>query len=319
MRVKFSLEVTVRVDGEAMMSHQLMNRPLTVGHAKGSTLLLDTPIETLTLLPLLPGGFGLHLAPGLRGKVRVGSRTLEIQDGLIRDPRPEPLCFRDGDRGVLFLDEHVELRFTVRQQRRAFVAPWVPRDRQLLFSLGGSAIALLGLALAIVSTPPPPAQHHRTAVPLLKARPAIITRTFLKPRAPHPRKSPPRAGHGPGALASRRAVSKSHGQSRRLRQAHRHEATRSAHRTAQVVDRLLARLGSAPTLNIAPSPSKGPSSHPRSLRARQAHAHDALSALDRILPTATAMAQQTSLGIRHRLRLKPRRPHSHLTPAPPPN
>jgi hypothetical protein len=304
MRVRFSIEVSVLVDGEEMVATQLRDRSLSIGSDPSCALLLEAPFAQLELLEALPHGhgYGLHLSPGLRGKLRVGGRTLRVEDGLLADPRPEPLRFGDGDRGVLLIGDRLQLRFTIVKQKRAFAAPfWLPRDRSIGLALGASAAVLLGMVGMIVSRPLPP-ERRRETFRVIKVSPPLLNRALAQKK----RKRPPRPkthAKGAGSTAAPRAIAR--GKARRRRTS-RKTARARARRTVRSIDRLLSGLTRLPAA-ASPRVAALPASRTRS-GGSSTRLGDPLAALDRLMPTSSAGSPVPGLGGARRLRLSPKRP-----------
>lgn len=311
MRVKFSpgrhsLQLTLWVDGEAMLARELIDQPLSIGDDERCTIQVDG-LAPLTLLHPLGGGFGLHLSPTLQGKLRSGGHTLRVVDGLLCDPRPEPLLFRDGDRGALWLTPRLQLRFTVHEQQRAFVAPLLPRDPRLAAALALSTVVLLGGALAITSRPLPPEKRlARKTLRRLRTRPAIIARTLLQRRKPKLerrtglRRDASRSGERRRRSLARRGRRTTHG---------RALVRRSLRPATRVVDRLLAQL------EQQGAPAGVARGMPGRRRARRSV--DPLAALDQIMPTSALAPTPTPLGPRMRLRLPSSRATARTLPRSP--
>ncbi|PIE66146.1 MAG: hypothetical protein CSA24_00910 [Deltaproteobacteria bacterium] len=305
VRVRYSLEVSVLVDGEPMLATQVRDRSLTIGADPRCALSLATPFDQLELLERLPGGqgFGLHLAPGLRGKIRVGGRTLRIADGLLADPRPEPLRFADGDRGVLLIGDRLQLRFALHRQQRAFKAPFLlPRDRSLGLALGATAVLLLGVVMAIVSRPLPP-ERHPSRLRLVKVQPPLLKRMIAQERK---RQAPPKA-LAKKPVGKRGSIARPHVVARRgaRRRSGRVGRARARH-TVRSIDRLLSGLtrlaGATPTATL-------PSPRGRRATARRGRpSADPLAALDKMIPTASASSSTIpGLAGRRRLLFTPKR------------
>ncbi|MBW2736178.1 MAG: hypothetical protein JRH20_27650 [Deltaproteobacteria bacterium] len=143
----FCAHIQIFRDGELMLQRQLTQR-VVIGESPCAALPLPGLEADVEFLTPVPQGFTLRLPAGVRGKLRAADRILRVQDGLLHDPRPEPLIFTDGDRGVLWLpDAHLQLRFSiVRKVQR----PWRPHlDRPLALALGCTAVVLLSSAILV--------------------------------------------------------------------------------------------------------------------------------------------------------------------------
>jgi hypothetical protein len=137
---RYALQVEVLADGDALVTRTLPpGSALRLGptpDASIPTTALDRTVEVL-----VPGrsGYGLRLAAPLSGHLTVSGRALRIEEGLLCDPRPEPLLLRDEDTGELLLGAGLRLRFMVCEQRRRF--RWRPEaNRTLVLSLAVTAV-----------------------------------------------------------------------------------------------------------------------------------------------------------------------------------
>jgi len=148
--VRHTVHLRVLKDGELFLSRTLApGRRLTLGPVGSCTIPTDCVDQPLDLL--VPGshGYWLRLAPPLDGELRVDGRTLRVHDGLLADPRPEPLVLGDGAEGQVCLADGVFLEFTIHRIRRRFSA-W-PRPDVGLCAAMIIACLLLGGAMMLVA------------------------------------------------------------------------------------------------------------------------------------------------------------------------
>jgi TonB family protein len=155
--------------------------PLVIGPTS-TTLPTDALAAPLPLLEPVTGGFGLHLAPPLSGQILVDDRRIGIVDGLLCDPRPEPLVLGDGSAGQLDLGkDNLTLRFFVQRTHRRFI-PTPTIDVGLAIGLGLSTL-LFGVVIAMVA--PWEGERRRQTETRLVKQPGTITRLArLAPRPP---------------------------------------------------------------------------------------------------------------------------------------
>jgi hypothetical protein len=121
----------------------------------------------------------------MAGAVSVGGRRIRIANGLLLDPRPEPLLFSHGDGGILYIDEHLHLRFRIlRAERRFAIKPRVERRLGIALAVTTAAATCLVAVMQTSDSPPsPPASIKR-----LTTRPGHIR---VSPPPPPPRQSVP--------------------------------------------------------------------------------------------------------------------------------
>jgi TonB family protein len=224
-----AVQVQVHHQGDLLLWRLLPPaRDLTVGPDPGAAIPTSLMPNNTPVLVWCRGGYGLRLPPGLTGEVRVGGRTLAFENGLIRDPRPEPLLLVDGDSGVLQLEGDLELRFMVCGLTRRF-AP-IPRiDRGLALSLGATAL-VFALALLVVAPwrDTSPTNKPQNQEPKLTRRsPAVLRLAKVTP----PTKPAPAAVQ---RTAGARSTPQRTGAPRRTRRATARRAT--ANKNAGVLD-----------------------------------------------------------------------------------
>jgi hypothetical protein len=179
----FVVHARVLRDGELFLSTVLgPGRPLQIGPDCNAAASAAAQAPLSLLVPV-PGGYGLRLAPPLAGQVTVQGRTLRIQDGLLADPRPEPLILADGDHGRVLLDDddNLELLFTVHQQQRRF-APRLTVEPGLALALGLTALAFAGLLVVVAPWQGSP-KRRGPVEPKLTARPTLALRLARFKRA----------------------------------------------------------------------------------------------------------------------------------------
>lgn len=226
----FTVRFEVWRDAELLLHDALPpGVPLTVGPSR-TAVPTRALAHTLALLTPSADGFGLRLAEPLDGHVVVGGRRLRIQQGLLCDPRPEPLLLTDGDHGELRLDDQdLCLRFTVcvRRHFRRHGAP----DYRLGTILAAVATVALAGVIVIAGAPRSP-RPERTRY--LVVRPAAFDRA--------PRQRPgPRPAHdrsdGSGRRTAAVAAARRAGTAK-----HRRAAVAASGGPARAADRALRAL-----------------------------------------------------------------------------
>jgi hypothetical protein len=176
------VQVQVFKDGELFLSRDVLTpRSVTVGPNAVDTIPTVALERSIAVLRHQPGGFGVRLCSPMSGQLHVGDRLLRVEDGLLLDPRPEPLTLGHGDRGTLWLDQAIELRFTIHRRqvsRGRFTRP----DVGLIASLAGTAAAVL--VLLCVMSPwswSPRMDPAKVVERRLTQRPAALDLTRLRP------------------------------------------------------------------------------------------------------------------------------------------
>lgn len=181
MRCPYTVHLRVLRDGELFVSRVLRGAPVVLGPDSDATIPTSALEGALPLLVPQPGGFGLRLAPPLDGQLTVGNRTLGIRNGLLVDPRPEPLLLADGAEGQIELEPGISLRFTVHRLRQTF-RRWARPDVGLCAALGLAAVLVGALVLYMA-----PWQQHRQGVRerLLTRQSGVMLRLArVRPRRP---------------------------------------------------------------------------------------------------------------------------------------
>lgn len=166
------VELQILAGDELLLCRGLGPRqPLCLGPGARATVpTLAFDLDVSVLVPTT-GGYRVQLVPGLDGHLLAAGRRLRIVDGLLCDPRPEPLLLVDGDEGELALGDGLRLRFALHAQRRE-LRPRLRLDRALAFSLSGAAA--VALALALVCLDGGPRARGAAREPRLVTRPASL-------------------------------------------------------------------------------------------------------------------------------------------------
>lgn len=234
--MSFSVQIEVLRQGISLLSKTVSpGKCVTVGPTGNPTVpsaLLET---TIKLLEPAKGGYFIHLDPAMHGVLQVGGRQLRVGEGLLHDPRPEPLIFGDQDRGSLQLGDGLTIRFIVHRQRRAFV--WIPvPDKQFAAAMAATSVMIFGAAITVAQFPPLEKQKVE------KRNQKYITRhaAVPKPMRPPPKKRLNK-GLGGKAIAEGRGVSQRHKRHRRLKQKGDRKLARKQANTA-LQGRQLARI-----------------------------------------------------------------------------
>jgi hypothetical protein len=138
-------QVQVLKDGELFLSKDVLTpHSVTVGPNAVDTIPTVALKRSVAVLRHQSGGFGVRLCSPMSGQLQVGDRLLRVEDGLLLDPRPEPLTLGHGDHGALRLDDAIELKFTIHRRQKCpgrFTRP----DPGLIASLVGTAAAAMVL------------------------------------------------------------------------------------------------------------------------------------------------------------------------------
>jgi len=202
---RLAVQLEVFVDGELFLGRALPpGRPLRLGPGAGCEVPTSALPTTLALLTPTRDGYSIRLAPSLAGLIHAAGRSLRVGDGLLHDPRPEPLLLVEGDRGELSLGAEVRLRFTVVAAAPLFRGlPGI--DAPLALSLGGTlaAAAMLVLLVGRFSPPLTPAGGHEVR---LRSRPAVVALSRLRSPIRKPQAPAPTTVRAPRATESRRAT-----------------------------------------------------------------------------------------------------------------
>jgi hypothetical protein len=183
MRCPYTVHLRVLRDGELFVSRVLRGAPVVLGPSSDATIPTSALEGALSLLVPQPGGFGLRLAPPLDGQLIVGTRTLGIRNGLLVDPRPEPLLLTDGAEGQIELEPGISLHFTVHRVRQTF-RRWARPDLGLCAALGLAAVLVGALVLYMA-----PWQHSPKGVRerLLTRQSGVVLRLArVRPQRPQP-------------------------------------------------------------------------------------------------------------------------------------
>jgi hypothetical protein len=199
------VELQVLAGDELLLSRGLRPRqPLCLGpgaRATVPTLALD--LEVPVLVPA-PGGYRVQLPRGLDGHLLAAGRRLRIVDGLLCDPRPEPLLLVGGDEGELALGDGLRLRFALHAQRRE-LRPRLRLDRGLALSLSG--VAVVALALVLICLEGGPRAGITIREPRLVTRPAsLVALQRTRPPALRPATPPGASRASPRRARPARAI-----------------------------------------------------------------------------------------------------------------
>ncbi len=165
--------------GELMLSKTTPpDGAVVVGPTSSATVPTAALQANLPLLCRAPGaaGYAMKLAAPLGGAISAADRLLRIEDGLLRDPRPEPLLLTDGDRGELRLDADLRLRFFVVAVGRRF-RTLNPMDWKLGCALAATAVlALIATAIVLAAVPRPPDSRADRSVRLIAVQSPLLRR-----------------------------------------------------------------------------------------------------------------------------------------------
>jgi hypothetical protein len=173
------LHVQVRVlrDGELLFARDVPpGRPLSVGPDGGDIIPTTALRASISLLTPRRASYGLRLEAPLAGWITVSGRTLRVVEGLLADPRPEPLLLAEGDHGQLSLGDGLELQFAVERLQRGL--RFRPRiEPRLALCLSGTAIAA---AIAVIVVGRGATELRPVREVRLHTRPAILTLRRLR-------------------------------------------------------------------------------------------------------------------------------------------
>lgn len=183
---KHTVQLQVLRHGEPFLSQVLRGKTLSIGPQGAPTIPTEQLPQNLDLLVPGSAGYGLRLAPPLNGEVTLPDRRLRIQDGLLLDPRPEPLVLGDGAGGTIDLGDGLSLVFAVHRCRHRF-RRWSRPDPGLCAALALTCLVFAGTLLAMAPwrwQPRRPRVEQR-----LVQRPGAVIR--LTRRQPPQRPAPP--------------------------------------------------------------------------------------------------------------------------------
>ena len=250
---RFAVQYEVRRDGETLLHGTLGEKEsLTIGPDRALIPCADVK-QTFSLLVAAGNGFGIRLDQPLRGELIASGRRLRVDDGLLCDPRPEPLLFGDGDRGQLAIGDGLDLRFSIIAQRRTFRL-----FGQLDWSFGSAmaaAATVIFAAYAVVSALDP----HQGISSRRLVRLTIAPKSLLPPPSPRAKAKATKQKTGRKAAAAARQQARPRGRHLRRRRFARRTLSKRPHRQRNF-SKLLAALddipkggkkGSALAVNIA--------------------------------------------------------------------
>ncbi|MCA9665411.1 MAG: AgmX/PglI C-terminal domain-containing protein [Myxococcales bacterium] len=298
--------------------------PLTVGPRRAQVP-TDELAETVSLLSATAAGYRLELVEPLCGEIVTSGRRLRVRDGLLFDPRPEPLLLREGDSGQLSLDDDgLELRFFITAQR-ARLRRFGAVDWSLLTTVAAVAVAVItGAALVSDVRAPAPARARLAGVKLVRVAPPIFKRSRPKPprrrrHAARDAKARTRARHG--ATKRRRNKRSTRRRARLARAARGPAAAAARRRTRRTPPRRIADVTAALTAAARHSGKHERASLTRSHSAAVALVASAAAPLRVSQPTHVSavmprLPSETHLALALSAAAKPRRHSKALSLAP---